>query len=143
MNNKTKANAVVISFFVAFGMVFLIAMAFSSATPMPGPVCQENLYLKVPDVSQNGSNFKVSLLIVNQGHSLEKVDKIQLHDTSALTYINGSEIIDPSQMSYTFKSNDTLQINLITPIANYTPNATVGITVYTPQAMYYQEINLP
>lgn len=143
MKNKTKANAVVISFFIAFGILVLVALAVSSATPFcpwPGP---ENLYLKVQDVSQNNSYFNVSLLIVNQGPSLEKLDKIQMHGTSALTYINGTEIIDPSHISYNFESNDKLQVNLMTPVANYTPNATVGITVYTPQAMYYIETNLP
>ena len=103
----------------------------------------ESLYLKVPDVSQNGGYFNVALSIVNQGGRLEKVDEIQLHGTSALTYINGTEIVDPSHMSYNFKSNDIIQINLITPIANYTANETVSITVYTQQAMYYQEVNLP
>ena len=66
-----------------------------------------------------------------------------MHGTSASTYINGTEIIDPSQMSYGFKSGDTLQVNLMAPIANYTTNETVGITVYTPQAMYYQEVLVP
>ena len=46
-------------------------------------------------------------------------------------------------MSYGLKIGDTLQVNLIAPIANYTPNATVPIVVYTPQAMYYQETILP
>jgi hypothetical protein len=63
VKNKTKANAVVISFFIAFGMVFLIAMAFSSATPWTGVVIQESLNLQVQGVSQNYSYFNVSLLI--------------------------------------------------------------------------------
>lgn len=143
MKNKSKANLVVISFSIAFGIVILVAMSISSATPMPGPVCQENLNLQVQGVSENGSYFNVAFSIVNQGSSLEKVDKIQIHETSALTYINGTEIIDPSHMSYDFKSSDTLQVNLMTPISNYAPNTTVAIVVYTPQAMYYIETNLP
>jgi len=60
-----------------------------------------------------------------------------MEGTSVLTYINGTEIIDPSQMSYDLNVSSTAQVNLMVPIANCTPNAT--ITVYTPEAMYYQE----
>ncbi len=143
MDNKSKANVVVISFFIVFAVLILISMAISGATPAPGPVIQESLNLQVQGISQNSGYFNVSLLIVNQGSSLQKLDKIQMHGTSVVTFINGTEIIDPNQMSYGFKSADTLQVNLITPIANYTPNETVAITVYTQQASYYQEINLP
>ena len=143
MKNKSKANAVVISFFIAFGIVILISMAVSSATPSPGPVQQESLNLQVQGVSQNSCYFNASLSILNQGSRLERLTKIQMHGTSVVTFINGTEIVDPSQMSYSFKTGDTLQVNLITPIANYTPNSTVGIIVYTPQAMYYVETNLP
>ncbi len=143
MNNKSKANVVVISFFIAFAVLILISMAFSGATPAPGPVIQESLNLQVQGVSQNSSYFNVSLSILNQGPSLERLTKIQMHGTSVVTFINGTEIIDPSKMSYGLKSGDTIQVNLMTPIANYTPNATVGITVYTPQAQYYEETNLP
>ena len=57
-----------------------------------------------------------------------------MEGTSVLTYINGTEIIDPSQMSYDLKFNSTAQVNLIVPNANYSPNA--SIAVYTPEAMY-------
>jgi hypothetical protein len=142
VKDKSKANAIVISFFVAFGILCLVSTVVSSATPSTG-LGEENLYLKVQGVSQNGSYFNVALSILNCGPNLEKADKIQIHETSALTYINGTEIIDPNQMNCYVKSGDTLQVNLMTPIANYTPNATVGITVYTPKAMYYIETNLP
>lgn len=143
MKDKSKANAIVISFFAALGILFLVCAAIPSATPSPGPVQQENLNLQVQGVSQNGSYFNVSLSILNQGYSSERLKEVQMHGTSALTFINGTEIIDPRQMSYGFKSGDTLQLNLITPIANYTPNETVGIVVCTPQAMYYQETSMP
>ncbi len=143
MNNKSKANVVVISFFIAFAVLILISMAFSGATPAPGPVIQESLNLQVQGVSQNSSYCNVALSILNTSPSSVRLTKIQMHGTSVVTFINGTEIIDPRQMSFGLKSGDTLQVNLIAPIANYTPNATVGITVYTPQAQYYEETNLP
>jgi len=143
VKNKTKANVVVVSFFIALGSVILVAMAFSSATTMPGPVMQESLYPQVQGVSQNSGYCNVSLSILNTSPSSVTLDKIQMHGTSVATFINGTEIIDPSQMSYGLKSGDPLQVNLIAPIANYTPNATVAIVVYTPQAMYYVEAMLP
>ena len=118
-------------------------MAFSGATPAPGPVIQESLNLQVQGVSQNSSYCNVALSILNTSPSSVRLTKIQMHGTSVVTFINGTEIIDPRQMSFGLKSGDTLQVNLIAPIANYTPNATVGITVYTPQAQYYEETNLP
>jgi hypothetical protein len=118
-------------------------MVNSSATPFfPGPY-PENLYLTVHGVSQNSSDYNVSLSILNQGPSLERLDKITLGGKSASTDVNGTVIIDPSQMSYGLKSGDTLQVNLMTPTANYEPNATAAITVYTSQAMYYVETNMP
>ena len=81
--------------------------------------------------------------ILNCGSNLEKLDKIQIHGTSALTSINGTEIIDPNHMNYYVKNGDTLQVNLMTLIANYAPNATVSVIVYTPHVTYYIETNLP
>ncbi len=63
-----------------------------------------------------------------------------MEGTSVLTYINGTEIIDPSQMSYDLNVSSTAQVNLIVPIANYTPNAT--ITVYTPEGTYFQDASV-
>lgn len=142
MKDKSKANAIVISFFVAFGIVCLVSTAISSATLSTG-LGEENLYLKVQGVSQNGSYFNVALSILNCGSNLEKLDKIQIHGTSALTSINGTEIIDPNHMNYYVKNGDTLQVNLMTLIANYAPNATVSVIVYTPHVTYYIETNLP
>jgi hypothetical protein len=103
----------------------------------------ESLTLNVQGVSENNGYCNVSLSIHNTSRSSVTLDKIQMHGASVVTFINGTEIIDPSQMSYGLKSDDTLQVNLIAPIANYTPNATVPVAVYTPQAMYYAEAILP
>ena len=57
-----------------------------------------------------------------------------------LTYINGTEIIDPSQMSYNLNVNNTAQVNLIAPIGNYSSSA--RIEVYTPEGTYYLEASV-
>ena len=102
-----------------------------------GRIMPESLALQVQGVSENSSYSNVSFSIVNTGASSVRLDKIQIEGTSVLTYINCTEIIDPSQMSYNLNVSSTAQVNLIVPIANCTPNA--AITVYTPEAMYYQE----
>jgi len=105
-----------------------------------GRLLPESLALQVQGVSENSSYSNVSLSIINSGATLVTLDKIQLDGTSVLTYINGTEIIDPSQMSYDLKLSSTAQVNLIIPIANYAPNAT--IRVYTPDAMCYQDASV-
>ena len=102
-----------------------------------GRIMPESLALQVQGVSENSIYSNVSFSILNTGASSVRLDKIQIEGTSVLTYINGTEIIDPSQMSYDLNVSSTAQVNLIVPIANCTPNAT--ITVYTPEAMYSQE----
>jgi len=112
-----------------------MAIAIREGRPLP-----ESLDLQVQAVSENSSYSNVSLSILNCGSTSVRLDKIQLEGTSVLTYINGTEIIDPSQMSYNLKIGGTVQVNLIVPIADYSPNAT--ITVYTPEAMYYQKASV-
>jgi hypothetical protein len=147
---KSNAKKVVISsIFVSVCVLCLVVgMAELSAadnSPMAitireGRPLPESLSLNVQAVSQNSSYSNVSLLIINCGATSLSLYKIQVAGTSVLTYINGTEIIDPSQMSYNLEIGGTMQVNLIVPIANYSPNAT--ITVYTPEAMYYQKASV-
>jgi hypothetical protein len=110
----------------------LMAIAIREGRPLP-----ESLALHVQGVSDNSSYCIVSLSIRNSGATAVRLDKIQMEGTSVLANVNGTEIIDPNQMSYNLKIGGTVQVNLIVPIANYSPNAT--ITVYTQGAMYYYQ----
>lgn len=140
MKNKSKITIIVISFFVAFSVLIIISMVISSATPATTHCWSESLDLTVQGVSQDSSFSNVSLSIFNCGATSVRLDKIQMEGTSVLTYVNGAEIIDPSQMSYNLNFNSSAQVNLIVPNANYTPDAT--IIVYTPEAMYYQRASV-
>lgn len=146
MKKSTAKKVVISSIFVAVCILCLVVgMAELSAvddSPMAiaireGRPLSESLSLKVQGVSENSSYCNVSLSIINCSPSSVELDKIQMEGTSVLTYINGTEIIDPSQMSYNLIVSGTVQVNLIVPISSYTPNA--SITVYTAEAMYYQE----
>jgi hypothetical protein len=116
-----------------------MAIAIREGRPLP-----EALFLKVQGVSENDGYCNVSLSIINSGlspvtcePSAVTLDKILMEGTSVLTYINGTEIINPSQMRYTLNVNSTAQVNLIAPILNY--SSTAGIEVDTPEGMYYIE----
>ena len=145
MKKSTAKKVVISSIFVAVCILCLVVgMAELSAvddSPMAIAIREgaivESLSLKVQGVSENSSYCNVSLSIINCSPSSVELDKIQMEGTSVLTYINGTEIIDPSQMSYNLIVSGTVQVNLIVPISSYTPNA--SITVYTAEAMYYQE----
>lgn len=142
MKNST---AVVICVFVAAGCIVSLGLnqiVVSQNSGMAlwirqGRIMPEALSLKVQTVSENSSYCNVALSIVNCSPSSTTLDKIQMEGTSALTFINGTEIINPSQMTYNLRSGGTVQVNLIIPNANYASNA--SITVYTPDAMYYTE----
>jgi hypothetical protein len=112
-----------------------MAIAIRKGRPLLEP-----LALQVQGVPENWSYCNVSFSIVNTSPSSVTLDKIQIEGASVLTYINGTEIICPGQMSYDLNVRSTAQVNLIVPIANYVPNAT--ISVYTPEALYYQDASV-
>jgi hypothetical protein len=109
-----------------------MAIAIREGRPLP-----EALALKFMEVSENSSYCNVTFSIVNWSPSSVTLDKILMKGASPSTYINGTQIVDPCQMSYNLQKDGTVQVNLILPKANYYPPAC--ITVYTPEAMYYQE----
>lgn len=140
MVKKSKATNIISICIIAVGVACLlfivIAPQISAITNPPIRMPPESLSLNVQGVTENNGYCNVSLSIINCGATLVRLDKIQMEGTSVLTYINGAEIINPSQMSYDLNINTTVQVNLIVPMSIYAPNA--SIIVYTPEAMYYQ-----
>lgn len=146
MKKVVMKKSVISSIFIAVCIVIVVlgmtqlSAAQNSGMALwirQGRIMPEGLSLEVQGVLENSSYCTVSLSIINVSPNSESLTKIQMKGASVLTFINGTEIVDSSQMSYGFKSGDTLQVKLIVPIANYTSNAT--IIVYTPDAMYYTE----
>ena len=64
-----------------------------------GWVLPESLNLRVQGISENSGSSNVALSVINCSPYSVTLTKIQMEGTSVLTFINGTEIIDPNQMN--------------------------------------------
>ncbi len=127
-------------------------MVFASQTTAYSSTPRENLCINPPTPSSiklNNGYYNASLTLKSAGEANTILEKFFVYpqtkasDTSVtnktcpdvLVYFNGTAV-NPNQINYNLKNGDKLQANCLIPIAKYTPNTTMSITIYTKQAIY-------
>jgi uncharacterized secreted protein with C-terminal beta-propeller domain len=101
---------------------------------------------KFRGVTKNNDLYNVCLVVVNTSGSADRINKVQIGAipiNETTVYCNGTQQFGTNAISYYLKSGDTLQANIFFPATDQALGATIGVTVYTQQAMYYQETTLP
>ena len=130
-------------------------MAFTSqitANTNPTPIAGECFCINAitpASIKLNNSYYNVSVALKSTGETNTALEKFFVYSqTNAsspfvtnnpspdiLVYFNGTAV-NPNQINYNLKSGDNLQANCLIPIAKYSPNTTMSITIYTEQAVY-------
>ena len=138
--DKALAIFVFSSILVAVGILGVTASL--KETVIPGPF-QPSLNLHVQGTTKNDDFYNVSMSITNVIDSTVQITAVHIctaSETDAILYLNNTRLGWENLMR--LGSKDTLQVNFIFPTANNPPGP-IGITTYTPNAMYYIEATLP
>lgn len=127
-----------------------LVMAQENQPWFPGPE-PESISLNLGTVTIANGYYHVPLTVTDTTST--KIDKLEISpadngtlaaDKAGITAtVNGTATSIGNPLNYKLNSGDKLQINFALPTSEYTSNTTISATVYSPQAMYYEEARLP
>jgi hypothetical protein len=162
MEKSQKASVCIFIILVAFCLSIFAMYVVNQYDQMhmyhgPG---QETVFLDFQSITKSNGYYNISLAInVLAPQSLDKLVIGPMNNTAGSIITSKEEVnslnmslngtaVDTAadmakQLNYHLNSGDCVQVNFRLPCTEYSSNSTIGVDVFTSQAMYFQEMGLP